>query len=440
MAARLALICFVCCLASLPATAQVACVDWTEVPPTSDQHPAPDHAEARISNIIDAGDCYVVGGYAGYQDGFFLASYRRDTGEFVDESRVGTSFDSLIRRPGCVVAANLSVGYSVFTIEDDGEIGYQMSHHVGDYCKDVAPLGQTMMLSANWGYLGVVDLADPWNPESVALVPLPNCGRVTVAGDVAYALTNGAFVSIDLSDPTTPVVLTQVDLPGPPNDLDVDPPYLAVACGGEAGVTVYDVSDPAAPVLMGSAPVEGLPFRVEVVHDHAYVMVRDGYDSGQYLLDALQLVALSTEAPPTDLGLFAPCWEATNVVFWDGRIVWPDASPDVRSYPPQCPQVVGAPEPAPTPAPCLLPARPNPFNPVTELVFNLPRAAMVRLTIHAADGRLVATVYEGWRGEGRHRIVWTGRDRAGRQVASGTYLARLQAGDQLETETLTLVR
>ena len=41
---------------------------------------------------------------------------------------------------------------------------------------------------------------------------------------------------------------------------------------------------------------------------------------------------------------------------------------------------------------------------------------------------------------GRHEVVWNGRDDNGRQVASGTYFYRLEAGGYRETKRMTLIK
>ena len=42
--------------------------------------------------------------------------------------------------------------------------------------------------------------------------------------------------------------------------------------------------------------------------------------------------------------------------------------------------------------------------------------------------------------QGRHEAVWDGRDDSGRQVASGTYFYRLEAGAHSETKRMVLVK
>jgi hypothetical protein len=41
---------------------------------------------------------------------------------------------------------------------------------------------------------------------------------------------------------------------------------------------------------------------------------------------------------------------------------------------------------------------------------------------------------------GRHETVWNGRDDAERQMASGVYIYRLEAGGHCETKTMLLVK
>ena len=88
----------------------------------------------------------------------------------------------------------------------------------------------------------------------------------------------------------------------------------------------------------------------------------------------------------------------------------------------------------------LEPSYPNPFNPVTTIVFNLGKPTRVSLRIYDAGGRLVRTLLEEPRGAGRHRLVWDGCDDSGRGVASGVYLYRLTGAGVDRTRKMVLVR
>lgn len=88
----------------------------------------------------------------------------------------------------------------------------------------------------------------------------------------------------------------------------------------------------------------------------------------------------------------------------------------------------------------LEPARPNPFNPRTEIAFDLPRSGPVRLEVFDIRGRRVVTLVDGVRDAGRHAVVWTGTDSRGHAVASGVYLLRIQAGETSRTRRVALVR
>jgi hypothetical protein len=67
---------------------------------------------------------------------------------------------------------------------------------------------------------------------------------------------------------------------------------------------------------------------------------------------------------------------------------------------------------------------PNPFNPTTQINFDLPEPATVRLVIYDVLGREVATLVHGTREAGYHSVTWSAVD-----VASGIYFARFTAMD-----------
>jgi len=86
-------------------------------------------------------------------------------------------------------------------------------------------------------------------------------------------------------------------------------------------------------------------------------------------------------------------------------------------------------------------ARPNPFNPRTEIIFSLPQAGPVRLDIHDARGRLVRRLITGATyAAGNNAVLWDGTDDAGRALPTGLYLVRVRSSRTAVTGKLTLVR
>ena len=83
---------------------------------------------------------------------------------------------------------------------------------------------------------------------------------------------------------------------------------------------------------------------------------------------------------------------------------------------------------------------PNPFNPTTTIRFELPKPSMVYLVIYDILGREVARLKQEQLGAGYHQVRWNGRDRAGRDLSSGLYFARLATPEYSRTIKLLLLK
>ncbi len=83
----------------------------------------------------------------------------------------------------------------------------------------------------------------------------------------------------------------------------------------------------------------------------------------------------------------------------------------------------------------LLGAYPNPFNPGTNVRFSVPDLMPVRLTVHNILGQELATVFEATLPAGSHTVYF---DADG--LASGVYLLRLRAGNNVATTRAVLTR
>jgi hypothetical protein len=70
---------------------------------------------------------------------------------------------------------------------------------------------------------------------------------------------------------------------------------------------------------------------------------------------------------------------------------------------------------------------PNPFNPVTTIVFELPREGTAEVGVYDVSGRLVKVLADGEYPDGEHKVLWNGRDTDGREVASGVYFYKMKS-------------
>jgi hypothetical protein len=83
-------------------------------------------------------------------------------------------------------------------------------------------------------------------------------------------------------------------------------------------------------------------------------------------------------------------------------------------------------------------AWPNPFNPRVTVSFALRRAGAARLAVCDLRGREVMVLVDGAFPAGAHAATWDGRDRAGRPLPSGVYVAVLRTTEGRSTRKLLL--
>jgi|GEM_PF-1193178 len=88
----------------------------------------------------------------------------------------------------------------------------------------------------------------------------------------------------------------------------------------------------------------------------------------------------------------------------------------------------------------LFPNYPNPFNPETEIRFQLPEASHVVVRIYNALGQEIRTLADGQYEAGFQSISWDGKDNKGSLVSSGIYLYQLKAGVFSQIKKMSLIR
>lgn len=85
-------------------------------------------------------------------------------------------------------------------------------------------------------------------------------------------------------------------------------------------------------------------------------------------------------------------------------------------------------------------AYPNPFNGSILIEFSLPSDRHAVIDIFDVLGRKICTLLDAKIKGGQYSVIWTGKDNGNKDVASGIYFCRLDAGGISTTKKLSLLR
>ena len=88
----------------------------------------------------------------------------------------------------------------------------------------------------------------------------------------------------------------------------------------------------------------------------------------------------------------------------------------------------------------LYPAYPNPFNPTTNIRYDLPENALVNITIYDIMGRSIRSLVNSKQTAGYRSIQWNATNDAGSPVSAGLYLYTIQAGEFRQTRKMVLLK
>lgn len=322
-----------------------------------------------------------------------------------------------LNTPGFLATASLPIGYYPSDIRVDGTTVYVLGSFgqfptstliVAIY--DVSnPTAWTGIGGAEWfssgsyfderleirngfAYAGwkdgveVIDATVPGQEERVTTLPLPEAAAVHAAGNYLFVAHDGRFAAVDISNPSSPVVVDDIGVSGLSFDFAVDGNFAYVGTV-EKYVSVIDVSTPSALRTFGV-------FRE--TQDFMYSAIKDG-----------------------------------------SLIVGKN---DVYTYPLQCAVTTAVEHPAVPGARLALKTYPNPFNPTVTIQLKVSTRGPVSVAVVDVTGRRVATLAERVFPAGEHEIRWDGRNDGGAAVASGVYWVRAAMGTHVQTAKVTLLK
>jgi len=83
---------------------------------------------------------------------------------------------------------------------------------------------------------------------------------------------------------------------------------------------------------------------------------------------------------------------------------------------------------------------PNPFNPTTQIRYDLPEDARVSITIYDLMGRSIKSLVRSNQTAGYHSVRWDGTSDIGKGVSAGLYFYTIVAGEFRQTKKMLLLK
>ena len=83
---------------------------------------------------------------------------------------------------------------------------------------------------------------------------------------------------------------------------------------------------------------------------------------------------------------------------------------------------------------------PNPFNPVTNIVYSIKEASNVTIEVYNLRGQLVKTLVNEVKETGSFTTTWDGTDNTNKSISSGVYFYKMRSGNFTSTKKMILMK
>jgi hypothetical protein len=331
--------------------------------------------------------------------------------------------------------ASLGSGVEVFDISNPAaveSVGFLPSSGAS---YEIVIINDFLYIADYTGGVQVASLVDnPATPVIVGNYPAET-KWIWAADPLLYVRSGGEIIVLDIGDPTNPISTGTFDVNLFLGDVLIQNSLAYV--GKLESIDVVDLSYPTSPVLLTSFPT-GQP--ISTLAAAQGIIYAPNYLGGIFVLD------ISDPVNPQALGNFDfdPYYSAgynSDIAVSQGA-VFVLSEHQLTTLPVNCSQVSAVPsDPTIAANRFELSAWPNPFNPLTRISFSLPEPGSFELQILDIAGRRIRSFHgANYHTGGTIEFEWDGKDNQLRSVASGIYLVRLHAGDQVATKKLMLAR
>jgi len=307
----------------------------------------------------------------------------------------------------------------------------------------IAQSGNLLLLMSDWVLLFILDVSNPASPLNVGSCEAGYGGNhlssslMAASEDVACIVTNSwssgigdepddyyhRYSIFDISDPSSPTLLTAKEEGGYTADLAISGDYLYLLLG--SNLAVYDISDGSHPSLLATIYSGRYGTGITIWNNFAIII---GENRGLSIYD------VSDPANPKEVGN-CPTLGYPNDVNFSGAYAYVTSDWQFETY--DCSEAIGLQSPV-VPLPqafALCSPYPNPFNSTICIPIELPQASHLSLRIFEMSGRRVTTLAYAVTQVGRRTLVWDAK-----YSASGLYFVKMETANFSATKTLMLIK
>jgi len=281
---------------------------------------------------VDGGGVYVIGNraYLGIANGGFVLDVSDPTHPVTLGQWTSTRGSCISFAHGDFAVAETREGYPyVLDVSDPTNVHYVGDLSVGGPGEGVGMAGEYLCLTGSPGGLVLFDMSNPADPRWVASIDTVfTTWHATISGNYGYLATlyNGLRI-IDLSNPLQPVEIAACDSSGWTYDVAVTGSHavLLKSTVSYTWLDIWNVADPAHPVLEGMIPVHIFGwYRVSGSGN----LVCTAMAGPNY---AVMVVDISNPAEPVEVSSFGPRAILTRMAIDDNTAYMADRATGFRT-------------------------------------------------------------------------------------------------------------
>ncbi|MFC2170844.1 T9SS type A sorting domain-containing protein, partial [Calditrichota bacterium] len=342
------------------------------------------------------------------------------------------------------------------------------------FANDIAVSGDYAYVATWDSGLRVISVADPEYPEEVGYCDIYEGSFVTVSGDYAYVTSwEGGLRVISVFDPEAPEEVGYCDMLWETLGVAISGDYAYVAAWVR-GFRIISVADPENPEEVGLYDVEEAAFCVFASDDdlvYVTVGILHGYGAyegtGFHIIDVsdpenpdsvgfcetgggsifvsgnlaysttsnrggfpsdgdLYIIDVSDPENPNEIGFYETPGAACNV-FVSGDLIYVADFTNLGIYRFINPDEVNNNPVSSVPVEYSLSAPyPNPFNPTTVTIIDLPQTSFLRVSVHNILGEQIDVLADGQFTAGNHSLVFDGTG-----LPSGIYFIHAEVKEKM---------